>query len=64
MATNIRLRTARVAKGMTQLQLAEKVGRKEIDVSRYETGRARPDPDTKRRIAEVLLKPTYEIFDC
>lgn len=64
MATNIRLRTARVAKGMTQLQLAEKLGRKEIDVSRYETGRARPDPDTKRRIAEVLQKPTYEIFDC
>lgn len=64
MATNIRLRTARVAKGMTQLQLAEKVGRKEIDMSRYETGRARPDPDTKRRIAEVLQKPTYEIFDC
>jgi len=64
MATNIRLRTARVAKGMTQLQLAEKIGRKEIDVSRYETGRARPDPDTKRRIAEVLQKPTYEIFDC
>ena len=64
MATNIRLRTARVAKGMTQLQLAEKVGRKEIDVSRYETGRTRPDPETKRRIAEVLQKPTYEIFDC
>ena len=64
MATNIRLKTARVSRGMTQLQLAEKVGRKEIDVSRYETGRARPDPDTKRRIAEVLQKPTYEIFDC
>ena len=64
MATNIRLRTARVGKGLTQLQLAEKIGRKEIDVSRYETGRARPDPDTKRRIAEVLQKPTYELFDC
>ena len=64
MATNIRLKTARVSRGMTQLQLAEKIGRKEIDVSRYETGRARPDPYTKRRIAEVLQKPTYEIFDC
>jgi transcriptional regulator with XRE-family HTH domain len=64
MATNIRLRTARVSQGMTQLQLAEKVGMKEIDISRYETGRARPDSDMKRRIAEVLLKPTYEIFDC
>ena len=64
MAQNNRLKAARVLRGLTQLQLAEKVGRKEIDVSRYETGRARPDPDTKRRIAEVLQKPTYEIFDC
>ena len=64
MATNTRMKAARVGKGLTQLQLAEKIGRKEIDVSRYETGRARPDPDTKRRIAEVLQKPTFEIFDC
>jgi transcriptional regulator with XRE-family HTH domain len=63
MATNIRLRMARVEKGMTQLQLAEKIGKKEIEVSRYETGRAHPDRDTKRRIAEILQKPTYEIFD-
>lgn len=64
MAVNIRLRVARVARGLTQLQLAEKIGRKELEVSRLETGRARPDPETKRRIAEVLQKPTYEIFDC
>lgn len=64
MATNIRLRTARVAMEMTQLELAERIGRKEIEVSRFETGRAIPDPATKRRIAEVLQKPTYELFDC
>jgi transcriptional regulator with XRE-family HTH domain len=64
MATNTRMKAARVGKGLTQLQLAEKIGWKEIDVSRYETGRARPNPDTKRRIAEVLQKPIYEIFDC
>ena len=63
MATNIRLRMARVAMGMTQLQLAERIGKKEIEISRIETGRACPDPDTKRRIAEVLQKNTYEIFD-
>ena len=63
MATNTRMKAARVGKGLTQLQLAGMIGKKEIDVSRYETGRARPDPDTKRRIAEVLQKPTYEIFD-
>ncbi len=63
MTINRRLKAARVGKGLTQLQLAQQVGGKEIEISRYETGRARPDPDTKRRIAEVLGKPTYEIFD-
>lgn len=62
MATNIRLKSARVGKGFTQLQLAELIGTKEIEISRFETGRAFPDPDMKRRIAEVLQKPTYEIF--
>ena len=64
MATNIRLKTMRVSMGLTQLQLAEKIGRREIEISRFETGRARPDQDTKRRIAEVLQKPTCELFDC
>ena len=63
MATNIRLRVARVEQGLTQLELADKVGKKEIEISRYETGRAHPDPDTKRRIAEILQKPPFEIFD-
>ena len=63
MAINMRLRTARVAQGLTQLQLAEKIGRKEIEVSRFETGRTQPDPEAKRRIAEVLQKPAHEIFD-
>jgi transcriptional regulator with XRE-family HTH domain len=64
MAANNRLRAARVLQGLTQLQLAEKIGRKELEVSRFETGRAEPDPQLKRRIAEVLGKPAFEIFDC
>lgn len=64
MTQNNRLKAARVLRGLTQLQLAEKVGKKEIDVSRYETRRARPDPETKRLIAAVLEKPEIEIFDC
>ena len=39
MASNNRLKAARVLKGMTQLQLADQVGLKEIEVSRIETGR-------------------------
>ncbi|NLF99511.1 MAG: helix-turn-helix transcriptional regulator [Lentisphaerae bacterium] len=64
MASNKRLKAARVLRGLTQLQLAEMVGTKEIEISRYETGRAYPAPDTKRRIAEILQKPVYELFDC
>ena len=64
MAVNNRLRAARALMGMTQLQLAEKVGAKEIEISRFETGRARPDGEMKRRVAEVLQKPAFELFDC
>ena len=63
MAQNNRLRAARVLLGMTQLQLAEKIGSKEIEVSRFETGRAEPDAEAKRRIAEALQKPAFELFD-
>ncbi len=54
---------ARVLKGLTQRQLAEKVGTREIEISRIETGRVCPDVETKRRIAEALGKPAWEIFD-
>ena len=64
MAANNRLRAARVLLGMTQLQLAEKVGTKEIEISRIETGRAAPQEDLKRRIADALQKPAFELFDC
>ncbi|HOC55386.1 MAG TPA: helix-turn-helix transcriptional regulator [Verrucomicrobiota bacterium] len=63
MADNKRMRAARVLAGMTQLQLADRIGKKEIEVSRFETGRAQPDAEAKRRIAEVLGKPTFELFD-
>jgi len=62
MAANNRLKAARVLKGMTQLHLAEAVGLKEIEISRIETGRADADADLKRRIADVLGKPTFELF--
>ena len=61
---NRRLAAARVLVGLTQRQLAQRVGTKEIEISRIETGRLCPREDMKRRIAEVLGKPTFEIFDC
>jgi transcriptional regulator with XRE-family HTH domain len=64
MADNKRLRAARVLAGMTQRQLAERVGLKEIEISRIETGRVCPREDVKRWIAQVLGKPAFEIFGC
>lgn len=63
MASNNRLKAARVLKGMTQLQLADQVGLKEIEVSRIETGRVDANAELKRRIADVLNKPTFELFN-
>ena len=63
MAENRRMAAARVLKGITQRQLAELVGTREIEISRIETGRVCPGADMKRRIAEVLGKPSFEIFD-
>jgi transcriptional regulator with XRE-family HTH domain len=63
MAVNKRLKAARAAKGITQLQLAQLLGVKEIDISRYETGRSVPESQMKSRIAEVLGRMTFELFD-
>ena len=64
MAVNNRMKAARVLQGLTQLQLAGFVGAKEIEISRIETGRVHPEATLKQRIAEVLRKPTFELFDC
>ena len=58
------MKAARVLAGLTQLQLADKVGTREIEISRIETGRIRPAVELKQRIATVLRKPTFELFDC
>jgi transcriptional regulator with XRE-family HTH domain len=63
MAANYRLKAARVFKGLTQLELAERVGLQEHDMSRLETGRMRADPQLKERIAVMLGKPAFELFD-
>jgi len=60
---NIRLKTARVSQGMTQMQLAARVGLKEIEISRMETGRIQPEPKVKQLIAAALGKPSHELFN-
>lgn len=62
MSENRRMAAARVLAGMTQRQLAERVGTREIEISRIETGRVEPRPELQQRIAAVLGKPTFELF--
>ena len=63
MAANRRLAAARVLRGIPQRQLAERVGPREIEISRMETGRVAPGAEKKRRIAAVPGKPTFELFE-
>lgn len=48
------LRKARVAVGLTQAELAHKIGRDQGTVSRYEGGKAPVDLDVAPVLAEVL----------
>jgi len=57
-----RLRSARVARGWTQAQLAERIGMVDsvsgaTRVSRYETGQHDPDPATSQALAKALGLP-------
>lgn len=46
---------ARKRKGLTQAQLAELVGVDQALVSRWESGRVKPNPESMQKLREVLL---------
>ena len=49
-----KLRAARLAAGMTQGQLAEKVGCHQKDISRWENGQREPVASTLKKLAQAL----------
>lgn len=56
----------RLNKGLSQSELAKKVGLKQPNISAIESGKRRPEYDTARRIAEALSISTddfYAAFD-
>lgn len=53
-----RLRVLRVAAGMTQQQLADRLGMKATNITRLEAGGRTPSWETVLRIAKVLGIPT------
>ena len=59
---NLRFKVARIQAGYTQLQLAELAGVREFVITRVETGRSSPPYALKERLAQILRRPTYELF--
>lgn len=49
-----KLKSARLAAGLTQTQLAEAIGCTQVDVSRWEAGKHEPSISTLKRIAQAL----------
>ncbi len=55
------MREARRRLGLTQLDLAQRVGCTESLVTKIETGRARPEQSLKEAIARELNIQTWEV---
>lgn len=56
------IREARLQAGLTQVQLAERLGCDQQDVSRYERGQAAPRDEMRMKVAHSLGVPVGELF--
>ena len=50
----LELKIARMRKGLTQEELAEKIGMAKITISAYEIGRSKPSLDVLIKLSDVL----------
>lgn len=57
-----RLKALRVVEGFNQTEFAKALGVTQTTVSAWETGRSIPSAENIKKIAEVLDKPTDDIF--
>lgn len=58
-----KIKAAREAAGLTQAELAAKLGTIQQNVSRWEKGAYQPKLATLRRIAEALEVPMSDLLD-
>ncbi len=57
------LRKARLAKKLSQKELADELGVTTATISRYESGERKLPVETAKRIAEILEVDWYTLFD-
>ena len=63
MAIGDKILELRKSKNMTQRELAEKLNVSDNVISRWETGKTRPDVDMMKTISDVLDVPIQELYD-
>lgn len=56
------LKQARIKKGLTQVELADQIGKTQSVVSRYESGESPIDIDTAPLLAKVLGLPVIKVL--
>jgi len=62
MNRDVRLKVARIAAGLNQFELAQRIGISESTISKIETRRVTPARDVQQRIAAALGKQRWEVF--
>jgi len=62
MKRDMRLKVARIGAGLSQFELAQRVGTSESTISKIETRRVTPARDVQQRIAATLGKQRWEVF--
>lgn len=63
MTSGEKIKAIRIAKGMTQKQVAEKCKMADSAIRKYESGKVDPKPKTIQRIADALGVPASDLFD-
>ena len=62
-AVDRRFKLPRIEAGLSQRELALRLGVSEHIVSKWETGRVVPDPQAREQVAATLGKRPFEIFN-
>lgn len=63
MTTGERIRTIRLAKGMTQKEVTNRCGMPDSSIRKYESGQFIPTPKTFRRLADAMDASITDFFD-
>jgi len=58
---NEKLRRAREENGLSQVDLAKKLGTTQVTISRWEEGKIKPGPNYRKRLCEELGKTMEEL---